>query len=45
VPKCALEIPKIIENSAKIHQNPLKSNENFVFLGLKGCQRHLVAIF
>jgi|TARA_B110000240_G_scaffold95902_1_gene108664 hypothetical protein len=40
-----MKFPKIIENSAKNHQNSLKSNENFVFLILKRCQRHLVAIY
>jgi len=39
------KIPKIIENSAKTHQNPLKTDENFMYSSLKGRQRHLVAIY
>ena len=30
VPKCLHKTPKSIKNSAKVHQNPLKTDENFM---------------
>ena len=31
VPKCLHKIPKFIKNSVKVHQNPLKTDEKFMF--------------
>jgi hypothetical protein len=30
VPKCAHKIPKLIKNSAKVHETPLITDEKFI---------------
>ena len=40
VPKCAHKIPKFIQNSAKVHQTPLITDEKFI----QDCYAYGIAI-